>query len=83
VFGKGVLRGIFGCVSDEITEAQKLHNEEPQNMCPLPNIRMLKSRSMTLAAREESCAHIIMVLRQAGADLQSNMASHFRRFNLE
>jgi hypothetical protein len=48
VFEKRVLRKIFGPKRDEVTgEWRKLHNEELNDLYPLPNIvRVVKSRRM-------------------------------------
>jgi hypothetical protein len=48
VFENRVLRGVFGPKRDEVTaEWRKLHNEELNNMYPLPSIvRVVKSRRM-------------------------------------
>ena len=53
VFNNGVLRGIFGSKRDEVTgECRKLHNEELNDMYPLPNIvQLIKSRKMRWAVQ--------------------------------
>jgi hypothetical protein len=48
VFENRVLRGVFGVKRDEVTgEWRKLHNEELNDVYPLPNIvRVVKSGRM-------------------------------------
>jgi len=48
VFENRVLRRVFGPKSDEVTgEWRKLHDEDLNDLCSLPNIvRMVKSRRM-------------------------------------
>jgi hypothetical protein len=47
VFENRVLRGIFGPKKDEVTgDWRKLRNEELRNLDSLPNIRMIKSKSL-------------------------------------
>jgi hypothetical protein len=73
VFENRVLRAVFGPKRDEVTgERRRLHNEELNDLCSLPNIvRVVKSRRMRWAGHvacmgEERRVHRVLVGKPEG-----------------